>query len=269
MKPPLSESPPYSTFAEVYDSTMHDVPYLQWASYIYQTLSRHGLGSQSVVADFACGTGIIHRHLAPYYPNLIGLDLSEKMLKVAGENTRGSEKKLVLGDMEFLPFAGASLDAALCIHDSLNYLLEEEKLLQHFQEAARVIKPEGVYIFDISTEFNVIHYYHSKTFYEEHERYRVMWSNHYDFQERVITSVLEFFPLPESRLLVWARNLGLPFRKRVPESREVHKQKIFSDERVIKLAEEAGFTIIETIPDYGEYESAARAQLTVFIALRN
>ncbi len=260
----VKDSAPYTAFARVYDSTMEDVPYIKWASYIHQALTRYGIESNSRIADFASGTGIIHYHLASIYPRLIGIDLSHDMLK-------GCANKLPLGSIQAdiceLPLADASIDAALCIHDSLNYLMNEDALSRHFYEASRVIRPGGLYIFDISTEYNVIQHYHSQTFQETHEGVQVLWSNHYDFQTRVITSILEFYQPPEKKgLRTLANKINRNWLKKEPHIREVHRQKIFTDETVVNLVEESGFMVVETIPDYGYYESAARAQLNVFVA---
>ena len=54
------------------------------------------------ILDLACGTG---RHLIPLSKEnycVVGLDISQKLLRIAKSRWRGAD--LVLGDMRFLPF---------------------------------------------------------------------------------------------------------------------------------------------------------------------
>ena len=46
----------YTSFAQVYDLFMDNVPYDEWCAYICETLKKHGIADGPVL-DLGCGTG--------------------------------------------------------------------------------------------------------------------------------------------------------------------------------------------------------------------
>lgn len=90
--------------------------------------------------DLGCGTGEMMKRILQKYPQkqLWGLDLSEKMLEVAGQKLQG-KVKLTLGDSEHLPYADASFDLVYC-NDSFHHYPNPQKALQ---EVWRVLKEQG------------------------------------------------------------------------------------------------------------------------------
>lgn len=67
-----------------------------------------------VVADLGCGSGDAARLLAPHVARVIGVDQSEAMLDAARGRLGGvSNIELVCGDLESLPLADGSVDAAV------------------------------------------------------------------------------------------------------------------------------------------------------------
>jgi len=88
------------------------------------------------IADLGSGVGAIGARLAPRARAVIGLDVTEGMLRHAPR-----EVLSVAGDMEHLPFADRTLDGALCTF-----------VLQHvsgtgaaFREVARALRPGGFF----------------------------------------------------------------------------------------------------------------------------
>jgi len=87
--------------------------------------------------DAGCGTGLILRHLPA---GSVGLDINQR-------NTRRAKKhapraKLVLGDIQEMPFADASFTTIVCT-DVLEHLLEPQKALE---EIFRILAPQGIAI---------------------------------------------------------------------------------------------------------------------------
>lgn len=72
----------YTTFAQVYDLFMDNVPYEEWSEYLLSVLKEYGIHS-GVICDLGCGTGKMTRLLAQAGYDMIGVDLSEDMLAIA------------------------------------------------------------------------------------------------------------------------------------------------------------------------------------------
>lgn len=93
-----------------------------------------------VVADLACGTGVLAAELAPCVARVVAVDQSEAMLAAARERLAGaSNVELRLGDLEALPLPAASCDAALLLL-ALTHVAEPPLALA---ELRRVLRPGG------------------------------------------------------------------------------------------------------------------------------
>lgn len=98
--------------------------------------------------DVGTGTGWIAIGVAKYNPEIevVGIDLSDTMLKVAAENAckEGVDKrvKFMKGDAKGLPFDDETFDSVFC-HNMLHHLPEPIEMVR---EMARVVKKNGAII---------------------------------------------------------------------------------------------------------------------------
>lgn len=78
-------------------------------------------------------------------PQLVGLDLSRKMLMNAQEKLFALKKHfdLILGDAEHLPFLKHSFEGIVCM-STLHYFADQEKALQNF---AALLKEKGTFVY--------------------------------------------------------------------------------------------------------------------------
>lgn len=104
------------------------------------------LPSDATVADLACGTGDLCRELMKADLHAIGVDFSAGMLA----NAR-TDAPLVQGDIQTIPLATASVDAATCAFALRNV----DDISMVFTEMARIVKPSGrIGIMEVSTPSN-------------------------------------------------------------------------------------------------------------------
>lgn len=99
------------------------------------------------ILDIGCGQGIILKKLKESWgdkiKNLTGIELSEKLLAMAGKNV--PEARLLMADAENLPFSDDAFDFVI-MTDVFQYLLDFDRALE---EVKRVLKPGGKFIVSV------------------------------------------------------------------------------------------------------------------------
>jgi SAM-dependent methyltransferase len=100
------------------------------------------------VLDIGCGTGLLSRQIAKRIESVVGLDLSEPMLRQAGFRTRGRNIRYVQGDFRAFDL-GETFDVAVCGSDSLNYVATPRELADVFRCVHRHLRPGGLFAFDV------------------------------------------------------------------------------------------------------------------------
>ena len=247
------EFAPYRTFAKVYDTAMAHVPYLRWASFIDSTLLNHRIERNELLLEMGCGTGILAKHLHTLYPSLITSYISFEMLQAAGNKNLPFNLQ---ANMCALPFIDQAFSAALATHDVLNYLPDSTSLQNHFHETARVMRKGGIYIFDVTSEMNVVEFYDGQTITEEYETMTLTWENFYDKRKKEIISTLSFMPKDETKTVSNRNQI------------EIHRQNVFSPAILRKSIKSAGFKILGQFADYSRKKSLKNARLIVYVLQR-
>jgi SAM-dependent methyltransferase len=100
-----------------------------------------------LILDVACGTG---RHIAPLAEagfEVIGIDSSRRLLKIAKH--RSSGVAVVLGDIHALPFRAQVFASAVSMDTSFGYQPTEEADQQSLAEVRQVLKRGGRLILDV------------------------------------------------------------------------------------------------------------------------
>ena len=221
----------YSDFALVYDTLMDNTPYDRWCELIVGILKRYGI-EKDLVLDLGCGTGTLTELLAKEGYDMIGVDCSEEMLSRAMEKREESGLSILylLQDMREFELYG-TVKAVVSVCDSLNYLLEEEDVIETFRLVNNYLDPKGLFIFD----FNTVHKYRDvigdTTIAENREDCSFIWENYYHEEERINEYDVTFF-VREGEL----------FRR----FEETHYQRGYTVEEMQAYLEKAGLELIST-----------------------
>lgn len=221
----------YRNFAQVYDLFMNDVPYEMWTDYLQSLLCEYKV-ENGLVLELGCGTGSVTELLAERGYDMIGIDNSMDMLEIAMEKKLESEHDILylLQDMREFELYG-TVAAIVSICDSMNYITEEEDLLEVFRLANNYLDPEGVFIFDLNTIYKYREIMGDRTIAENREEGSFIWDNYYDEEEQINEYDLAIF-IPEGED-------GL-YRK----YEEVHYQRGYELDRIKELLEEAGMKFV-------------------------
>lgn len=150
-----SELQPYQGMAAVWDE--YCSPQLPGYPAFLKALSlRRGSEIRSVL-DLACGTGILTERLAEFGNEVVGLDASESMLSAA-KVRRGGIPSISFARGDFRSFSlGRQFDAVVCASNSLNYVTDRGELHQVFAAVGEHLRPDGLFVFDTTTERTMRH----------------------------------------------------------------------------------------------------------------
>jgi SAM-dependent methyltransferase len=133
--------------AELYDIAF-DWRRREEADFAAACLRRYGPGGEgNALLDLGCGAGQFLQEMHSRGWHTAGVDISAPMIARARRRLP-NEVPLEVACMSELALAGP-FDIATCWCDSLPYLLTNEKIIQHLQRVARVLKPGGIYVVDI------------------------------------------------------------------------------------------------------------------------
>lgn len=130
----------YDTEAANYDATRGGAPRAEAAAAAVLELVP---SSARTLLDIGCGTGLVTERMAPARPGLrvFGTDASYGMARVA----RRRIGAVALADARRLPLPDATVDAVAAIW-LLHLLRGEEDVRAVVSEAARVLRPGGVFV---------------------------------------------------------------------------------------------------------------------------
>ena len=117
------------------------------SDFIEAACRKYAVGPCRRLFEPACGSGRLLIELAKRSYEMIGLDLSEKMLGYLREQLQESSQTadLIHGDMTTFTL-DQPVDAAYSMVNSFRYLLTEEDARAHLQCVARSLRPGGLYL---------------------------------------------------------------------------------------------------------------------------
>ncbi|MBR5236718.1 MAG: class I SAM-dependent methyltransferase [Clostridia bacterium] len=224
----------YQDFAFLYDALTFDVDYEKIADFIQSRLRENGIHS-GLVLDLACGTGTLALALTHRGYEMLGADNSEDMLSVARQK-KGAEKILFLNQpMEDFELYG-TVDAIVCVLDSINYVTDPKAMAKTFALCANYLNPDGVLIFDVNSEYKFTHVLGNETYAYETDSIYYVWQNEYEPENQLCHLYLTFFEEKEE---------GVYHR-----FDEEHTQRVYTDEMLCKALSKAGLTVVARYDDY-------------------
>lgn len=195
---------------------------------------------QNSILDLGCGTGTLTAMLAGRGYDMIGVDNAQEMLQIAIEkrDEAGLDILYLLQDMREFELYG-TVGAVISVCDSINYLLEEEDVVQTFRLVNNYLFPKGVFIFDFNTVYKYETVIGDTTIAENREECSFIWENYYHEEEQINEYDLTIF-VKES---VQERNDDGLYRK----FQETHYQRGYRLEQMKEFLHRAGLVFLEAI----------------------
>ncbi|MEX2632892.1 MAG: class I SAM-dependent methyltransferase [Balneolales bacterium] len=229
----------YGKLAPIYDEVMFDVDYEQWADFIDAIIQFHRHDTVTVL-ELACGTGTLSMLLDELdCYKITATDSSQDMLNEARRKAESAHSDIKWTQVDFLDInLDEKFDAVLLLFDSVNYLTEINQIELMLSEVRKVIKPEGIFIFDFTTPIysqtivgllnedritkNGFHYIRDSSYDSENRLHR----NDFTIQKLGANS------------------------KVLSESRESHIQKIYSLDEIEDVVSRSEFSILSAYEDF-------------------
>lgn len=240
----------YTEFANVYEKFMDNVPYEKWCEAICEILRSHGI-EDGLVLDLGCGTGTMTRLLREKGYDMIGVDNSAEMLEIAREHPDDGILYLQQDMREFELYGTVRAIISAC--DCVNYVTEDEDLLQVFRLVNNYLDPEGLFLFDFNTRYKYETVLGEQVIAEDREDCSFIWDNYYDQEEQINEYELTLF--------VKCRQEEDLYRK----YQEVHFQRAYTLEEIKTLIEKSGLTFLNAYDDYTRETATEESERIVVV----
>ena len=243
----------YTGFAGVYDIFMDNVPYEEWAGYLWEILREYGI-EDGLLLELGCGTGSMTECMAGYGYDMIGVDYSIEMLELAWKKKEKSGHDILYLNQDMREFElYGTVRAVISVCDSVNYILEDGGLTEVFRLVNNYLDPGGIFLFDFNTEYKYQEVLGVQVIAEDREDCSFIWDNYYDDAERINEYELTLFIREEESEL---------YRK----YQETHFQRAYTLEEMRQYIEESGLLYVTAYDAYTRQSPGERSERICVLA---
>ena len=240
----LKKSEPYTGIAKIYDYMLRHVDYEQWYKFI-RDIMRLYISEPKKILELGCGTGKFGAKFSSDGYQILGIDRSIDMLQVA--RIRAFKNFIVIcADITNFRLK-IKFDFIFCVHDTINYQLTEAGIRDILKSVKNAMHENSIFMFDITTEYNVEKNFNNKTSFYKNKGINVEWTNKYDRKKKYVIS---------------------SFKTRYDNGKiysEEHIQRIYSQDEIESILKDEGFEILHICADYTYNRPATDAVMINFI----
>jgi SAM-dependent methyltransferase len=86
-----------------------------------------------------------------------------------------------------------TVDAVVCSLDSINHLTTSQKVINTFKKVSLFLNPDGLFIFDINSEYKFKNILSDNTFVYDYDEVYCVWQNSYNSKTKLCRFDLTFF----------------------------------------------------------------------------
>ncbi len=225
----MSKTDPYTGIAEAYDYILRHVDYQKWFEFLSEIMIIY-CNAPETILELGCGTGKFGAKFSSSNYSIVGIDKSMDMLNVA--KTRAFRNfRIICSDIRNFVLK-QKFDFIFCVHDTMNYLTDVNDIRSVLKSVKAVMHRDSIFMFDITTEYNIERFFNNKTSVYKTRGFHVEWGNSYDRDKKIITS--SFTTTDRDGVI----------------HKEKHIQKIYSVEEISGILESEGFNILHICSDY-------------------
>lgn len=213
---------------------------LKSAPGILEILARNGIG-KGLVVDLGCGSGVWAQELTRAGYEVLGIDISESMIRIARRRAPRAEFRVESMFKADLP----ACDAVTSISECLNYMFDSgddgRKLARLFRRIYDALNPGGLFIFDVAEPGQIKKGAKVRGF-SEGEGWVIALEKEEDTARRIFTRRITSF-----------RKVGNHYRR----DDEIHRQRLYRSSEIAAQLRETGF-LVRVIRSYGKHGLPSR-----------
>lgn len=230
---------------------MSNVPYGMWAEYLTKLAALHGRPIQPAenLLDLATGTGSIALQFAARGCRVTGVDASAPMIEEAQRKAaeHDLDAKFLCADLTEFRHE-SEFDHAVCLYDSLNYILDADRLEQAFANIRAALKPAGLLIFDVNTT----HALECELFTQKSApgaAIKYDWKSKYDRKTRISRVKMSF------QVTTTGERFSI-----------VHRQRAYTEVELRSLLSRAGFAEVTSYDAYSTTPPGSQSDRVFYVA---
>lgn len=238
----------YNEFAGLYDILTYDVDYDGYIAFLKEIFKKHSFAPK-LMLDLACGTGTLTKKLFESGYDMIGIDSSVEMLDIARGKCDDENDILFLNqDMTEFELYG-TVDAIVSALDSINYLYGYDELFKVLKLAQNYLNYDGLFIFDINSEYKLTEILGNNTFVYEFDDIFYTWEN--ECSGNSTTFYLNFFSETADG--------------KYERIEETHRETIFKQDEIIKLINRSGLKLCGVYGGFDFSETTDKTERLFFV----
>ena len=151
----------YNHLGAGFDDMVEKTPFLINCTLLYNHCLEEFTKGDSLlrVLDLGCGSGVQSAYLSPYAKEIVGVDLSEKLINIARDRCKKyPNAQFQVADACKLPFENNRFDFIISYGDVISHIVEGYQ--DAIAEMARVAKSGALVTFEVDTKWNFGIFYH-------------------------------------------------------------------------------------------------------------
>lgn len=210
---------------------MDGVPYPMWIGYLKLVWAKLERKPRSVL-EVCCGTGKLCRLLAEEGYDMVGVDLSRDMIRIAKKEAAAEEKTIRFEAQDAAEMKLAqTFDDAFSFFDSLNYITDPNRCAMAIKKTGQHLNPGGSFLFDLNTAYAFEQKMFDQQEMKASAKVKYKWRSEWQPQKQLCTVRMDFW------------HDGRHYE-------EVHVQRAHSREEVDQWMREAGFESVQFFDAY-------------------
>ncbi len=242
-------------FAQKYDD-MVGADYNKIIDFIDNSIKKYKPDS-SLVCDLGCGTGTVALALSNRGYDVIAIDSNDTMLMMAREKAFELNDTITLflcQDIVNFELYG-TVDVIYSTLDTVNYITEEKDLDTFFKWVRNYLNFDGLFIFDINSQYKFDSILNNKTFIYDYEDMFCSWETQKDEDTNEYCHFLTYFVKQDNGLY--------------ERFDSTQCQRYYSMEIIENLAKKYDFEIVSVKDDYSESEISLQTERYTYIMKTN